>query len=1041
MSYAVRSAHQARASPPPTTAAVLDFICLFTHDLRRKQKRWQDGKLKFHTFNKRYMVYDDRGNFIGDGHWKDGADEFDEGVELELDRGSAIVQVSECTGSREQDLTEILDKRAREVEKRRATAAAKTPVASARSVRHDAGPSSIRSNQSMNRPLSDIVPNSGPIGRAAISDRSPFETRRSLFEHEVPERAPPAKKRRVDVSPPSKKGHAQSLFGTRLTLSTSSVPYSSWRARVVHEKTNVQAESRENKLQDDESEEEKEEEITAVTIEQSPSPVAQPPRLAKPAARKVIEARPPLSERSEPIKREAKTSTKPKKSVQAEEFETEIIPSSQYEEANHQRREEKPQEIIPVESTPEPDVKPRIKPKKPTTSLLRKLPPEREKHKLKPHKRAELSSEFVTEEDLLEDSDITTPLDLQGSESEKKQKPRKSTKSTSTSKKVAREIEDSEPKRKQSKPSKATSLKEKKKAEKKTASESEDDQVPPPKKDKTRQTKKQDATTKSVTTEPVPPKSVEQRTELRIKPRQRRGLLMLSEKIVPPSVKEPTPEPPPPSGQDDGGKASDASPEPVPEEKDEVDEPPSPPPPEPILEEEDKSDEPPSPLTESTPPPEPILQDEDEVDEPLPPLKEPSPPPEPILEDKDEVDESLPPPKEPSPPPALEMAQKIARDISSDESDEPVLSRARRRPQKPDVDEISEPEIRKSSSPKRRIRKSRVASPTLGSSDESVKEVRRTSRGGKRKAVSSEEEEPKIHKSSPPERPPRKSRVASHTFGSNDESMEEVHRTTRRGKPKAASSEEEEEEEPVISSQDEESYSMPSKATKRKKAKSEQTDEGPRITKMARKSVKSKEIFGFVMPDAVDLIPASIMSMANRPVITSEAVAPPPAAKAAPSVGFGSARALTVIDMTDSDKMESSENEQTRDSAQPETKPEVSGAPKPRIVNPATRGKKAARKEDAAGQVPQCIIPFDPVIVKPRIVYTNVNVGAKAGPSINTNSTNNANANSTITGAASIKPVTAKSLPGFSAANGGAWSRHAEDLLGMTRPAARVSRR
>jgi hypothetical protein len=33
-----------------------------------------------------------------------------------------------------------------------------------------------------------------------------------------------------------------------------------------------------------------------------------------------------------------------------------------------------------------------------------------------------------------------------------------------------------------------------------------------------------------------------------------------------------------------------------------------------------------------------------------------------------------------------------------------------------------------------------------------------------------------------------------------------------------------------------------------------------------------------------------------------------------------------------------------------------------------------------------------------------------------------------------------QALPGFASANGGAWSRHAEDLLGMTRPARNKAR-
>lgn len=116
---------------PSASASILEFICLYTHDLRRKKKRWQDGKLKFHTFNKKYMVYDDGGGFVGDGHWQGDEGEVAEGLEMNLDRGMAIVQLLECTGSKEQDLGEVLGKRAREVEERRVSAATKVSSSAA----------------------------------------------------------------------------------------------------------------------------------------------------------------------------------------------------------------------------------------------------------------------------------------------------------------------------------------------------------------------------------------------------------------------------------------------------------------------------------------------------------------------------------------------------------------------------------------------------------------------------------------------------------------------------------------------------------------------------------------------------------------------------------------------------------------------------------------------------------------------------------------------------------------------------------------------
>ncbi|KAJ5619183.1 hypothetical protein N7510_003167 [Penicillium lagena] len=91
------------------TADVVKFRCLFTHDLRRKSKRWQDGYLRFHTFNRRIMVFDEQGNFIGDHHWRSGG-QVQDGDEMELDKG-ALIQVGECMGTAQTDLSSLLEKR------------------------------------------------------------------------------------------------------------------------------------------------------------------------------------------------------------------------------------------------------------------------------------------------------------------------------------------------------------------------------------------------------------------------------------------------------------------------------------------------------------------------------------------------------------------------------------------------------------------------------------------------------------------------------------------------------------------------------------------------------------------------------------------------------------------------------------------------------------------------------------------------------------------------------------------------------------------
>ncbi|KAI9822982.1 MAG: hypothetical protein M1826_000315 [Phylliscum demangeonii] len=92
------------------TALVIEFRCLYTHDLRRKSKRWQDGFLRFHTFNKRAMVYDLPRNFVGDCHWRK-TDDVVEGDELELESAGVMVDVGEEVGRTTNDLTELLEKR------------------------------------------------------------------------------------------------------------------------------------------------------------------------------------------------------------------------------------------------------------------------------------------------------------------------------------------------------------------------------------------------------------------------------------------------------------------------------------------------------------------------------------------------------------------------------------------------------------------------------------------------------------------------------------------------------------------------------------------------------------------------------------------------------------------------------------------------------------------------------------------------------------------------------------------------------------------
>ncbi|KAI1498391.1 hypothetical protein F5X99DRAFT_326003 [Biscogniauxia marginata] len=209
------SASPTGLAPRASTAPVLEFVCLFTHDLRRKQKRWQDGRLKYHTFNKRLMVYDERGNFVGDTHWCEDYD-FGEGEELQLERGSSLVQVAECVGSRDQDLSELIDKRAQEKAKRQSAALARRPPTA-----ESATPQAVTPHfQLQQRPLHNVIGTpTGHHGRALMPTESPYEERQRQIASPQDDSTRPVKRRKRDVSPPSKSGYAQSLFGATLTLS------------------------------------------------------------------------------------------------------------------------------------------------------------------------------------------------------------------------------------------------------------------------------------------------------------------------------------------------------------------------------------------------------------------------------------------------------------------------------------------------------------------------------------------------------------------------------------------------------------------------------------------------------------------------------------------------------------------------------------------------------------------------------------------------------------------------------------------------------
>ncbi|KAL5002787.1 hypothetical protein BDV10DRAFT_84795 [Aspergillus recurvatus] len=165
------------------TAPVIKFRCLFTHDMRRKAKRWQDGFLRYHTFNKRVMVYDTTGYFIGDLHWR-APEGIQDGDELELDKG-VLIQVCEPLEKTETDISSLY--------KNKSQPSPSRP--------NDAPPSSVRStprpllSQQAPRSLNDLL---GIRKKSTSQVRSSLEQRnpqRQISTDQLHER--PAKRQRT----------------------------------------------------------------------------------------------------------------------------------------------------------------------------------------------------------------------------------------------------------------------------------------------------------------------------------------------------------------------------------------------------------------------------------------------------------------------------------------------------------------------------------------------------------------------------------------------------------------------------------------------------------------------------------------------------------------------------------------------------------------------------------------------------------------------------------------------------------------------------
>ncbi|OJJ48244.1 hypothetical protein ASPZODRAFT_140557 [Penicilliopsis zonata CBS 506.65] len=172
-SSAVRGAPSLNVPSSQNTAPVIKFRCLYTHDVRRKAKRWHDGYLRYHTFNKRVMVYDTPGNFIGDHHWRQD-EQIQDGDELELDKG-VLIQVGECMERTQTDLSGLLEKK----RPSQGSPVAKEPLTQV-----------SRVSSQTPRSLNDLLGiRKTPMGRACVP-KSPYEERHQQRQQQQQQQQP-----------------------------------------------------------------------------------------------------------------------------------------------------------------------------------------------------------------------------------------------------------------------------------------------------------------------------------------------------------------------------------------------------------------------------------------------------------------------------------------------------------------------------------------------------------------------------------------------------------------------------------------------------------------------------------------------------------------------------------------------------------------------------------------------------------------------------------------------------------------------------------
>ncbi|KAK5086215.1 hypothetical protein LTR70_000001 [Exophiala xenobiotica] len=172
------------ASQSQLSAPVLEFRCMFTHDIFKKSKKWHDGSLRYHTFNKRVMVYDDTKNLVGDLHYRQ-AEDFAEGLELKLDR-PVLVHVEEPL-----DLTQLLGRQRQDLNNQ--------PVNQTQPTRASLARINAANSQARPKSIKELLGASqGRLGRASLPIQLPFEQRQALADIQ-PTIQPSPKRRKIST--------------------------------------------------------------------------------------------------------------------------------------------------------------------------------------------------------------------------------------------------------------------------------------------------------------------------------------------------------------------------------------------------------------------------------------------------------------------------------------------------------------------------------------------------------------------------------------------------------------------------------------------------------------------------------------------------------------------------------------------------------------------------------------------------------------------------------------------------------------------------